>query len=615
MIVSKFNYSDALEEISLENAAAVDTETTGLYPYLGDRVFSLIVTTKKASYYFNFNSSPDHLGNIIDEVYILEREKVISDILFILPKFERVYIHNAKFDMHQLIESSDAALVDILLKANLFCTQATARLVRNDLMSYALESLAPFVGENKDKTVDKYIDEHKLYTLVDEGKKEPKKNKHFDKVPFGIIAPYGLKDGEVCFKLGEYIHYRLNKFNEEQLAAGFIGNADLVASEMQLTKTLFKMERIGVKTSKKYCLEALDAYREDIKKASKDFYDLTGLAFSDSRKILVPAFNKLNLDFPKTEKGNPSFTDDILTAIDNPIANIIKSHRGAYKAAFTYYGNFLNLSDSNDVLHTNLKQGGTTTGRMSCSEPNLQNVPKRKDGEKYKARASFIPREGYFFAMLDYDQMEYRLFMDYAEEMELIGKVLSGLDVHEATAEMVGVNRDLAKTINFSLLYGSGITALAETLGVSISQAKDYKNNYFRNLQNVKETTGAIIATAEKRGYIFNLKGRRCYIPKKLAYKAPNYLIQGGCGDIVKAAMNEIDLYLSSKKSRMLLQIHDEILFEISLDEYEIIDDLKNIMSNAYKHKYLPLTVGADFSFNNWHDKKSVDDEFFTNFK
>jgi DNA polymerase-1 len=244
---------------------------------------------------------------------------------------------------------------------------------------------------------------------------------------------------------------------------------------------------------------------------------------------------------------------------------------------------------------------------MSCSAPNLQNVPKRKDTGKYKARAAFIPRNDYFFAMLDYDQMEYRLFMDYAEEIELINKVLSGLDVHTATAEMVETSRDVAKTINFLLLYGGGAGKLAGELGISIELAKEYRNKYFQNLTAVKETSQLIVSTAENRGHIYNILGRRCFIPRKLAYKAPNYLIQGGCGDIVKRAMLSIDKFLEGKKSRMVLQIHDEILLEIHKDEYEIIDDIKEILVKSYEYKKLPLTAGADYSFTNWSEKRGLD--------
>jgi DNA polymerase-1 len=496
---------------------------------------------------------------------------------------------------------------DSLINSKIFCTQAMARLVRNDLTSYSLANLGALIGHKKDDTVEKYIDAHKLYSLVDNGKKQKEKLKHYDLVPFDIISAYGLRDGEVCFKLGEYIRKRLYEINEEQLGLGLKSNEELIKNEMALTKVIFKMEAVGIRINKEYCEEAFNYYLAEVNSAKKEFLELTGLEFSDSRKVLVPAFDKLALSYPKTEKGNASFKDEHLSKLDNPIANIIKKYRNAYKSAYTYYKNFIELSDKDGNIHTNLKQAGTTTGRMSCSAPNLQNVPKRKDTGKYKARAAFIPRKDYFFAMLDYDQMEYRLFMDYAEEIELINKVLSGLDVHTATAEMVETSRDVAKTINFLLLYGGGAGKLAGELGISIDLAKEYRNKYFQNLTAVKETSQLIVSTAENRGHIYNILGRRCFIPKKLAYKAPNYLIQGGCGDIVKRAMLSIDKFLEGKKSRMVLQIHDEILLEIHKDEYEIIDDIKEILVKSYEYKKLPLTAGADYSFTNWSEKRGLD--------
>ena len=604
MIVSRFNLDDAIKEISAADRISLDTETTGLNPYKGDRVFSLIIHTDKEGYYFNFNTEADHLGNIIDAVYTFTYEEVFTPIMAIIDTFKYVYIHGAKFDLHQIAES--CGYVDELLKANVFCTEAMARLVKNDLMSYQLSTLGKLIGFKKADIVDKYIAEHKLFTLVDVGKKELRKDKHFNLVPFEIITEYGLTDGLVCFKLGDYIAERLSQYNSEQLEQGYTGNKKLIETELALTKVLFKMERIGVAVNPQYCEDAIKYYVSQLEKAKVDFKELTGLDFVDSRKCLAPAFEKLGLSYPLTDKGNPSFKESVLEGIDNPVANIIKAYRAAYKSAYTYYKNFLDLSDDNNILHTNLRQGGTATGRMSCREPNLQNVPKRKDMGELKARKAFVPRKGFFFAMIDYDQMEYRLFMDYAEEMALIQKVLDGLDVHTATAEMVLVERDVAKTINFLLLYGGGDKILAETLAIELYKAKEYKSKYFQNLQNVKSITRSIIHTAEKRGYIFNIMGRRCYIPKKLAYKAPNYLIQGGCGDIVKSAMIELDKYLDNKKSRMILQIHDEILYEIAYDEYNIIEDLKKIQIAAHKHKYLPLTAGADYSFNSWYDKEGV---------
>ncbi len=606
MLVGKHNIEEALADILASNRIALDTETTGLNAYKADKVFSLIIYADKTSegYYFNFNKNPDHLGDTIPDNFILDYEdlKVFFEYMH---NFERIYIHNAKFDMHMIAESM--GYVDELLASNIYCTEALARLVRNDLLDYRLDALGKLIGYEKDDRVKKYISEHTLYTLVDVGKKEPRKDLHFNLVPFEVISEYGITDTVVGFKLGEHIVNRLEQYNFEQIERGYTSNAALISTELELTKVLFKMERVGVKIDRAYTSSALEFYKAKIIIAKEKFKALTGMDFVDSRKVLAPAFEKLKLDYPLTAKGNPSFTDAVLSEIDNPVANIIKDYRGAYKNAFTYYKNFLDLSDNDYVLHTNLRQGGTSTGRMSCREPNLQNVPKKADKGEYKARAAFVPRDGYFFAMIDYDQMEYRLFMDYAEEMELIKKVLDGLDVHTATADMVEVERDVAKTINFLLLYGGGPSKLAEALKIELYTAKNYRSKYFQNLQNVKKITNAIISVAENRGYIINTRGRRCFIPRKLSYKAPNYLIQGGCGDIVKKAMVNIDKYLEGKKSRMILQIHDEILYEIAYDEYAIIDELKNIMVNAYEYQHLPLTAGADYSFKSWHDKKGVD--------
>jgi len=221
-------------------------------------------------------------------------------------------------------------------------------------------------------------------------------------------------------------------------------------------------------------------------------------------------------------------------------------------------------------------------------------------------RRAFIPRYGHTFLMVDYDQMEYKLMLDYAGEMKVIEQVVNGIDVHTACGELMGVPRTPAKKINFMLLYGGGNAKLAADLGVSVKEATELRRLYFAKLPKVRKLIQGIQAQASKRGYIINWFGRRVLIPRDRAYFAPNMLIAGGCADVVKLAM--VNLFAMLKEhfphTQMLLQIHDEILFETEFITEGLIYHITKIMESAYKFKYLPLTCSVDYSERSWADKK-----------
>lgn len=602
VIVTHENFSAALSTIASHEYLALDTETTGLNPYKGDYLFSIIISTEEDNFYFNFNSFPDHLlVHPPSDTKLTSRHKAaIEEVINVEGK--TIFMHNALFDLGMLYQSQIE-----LTEPNIFCTMSLARLVNNLLPSYSLEYLGNLIGYPKDDTVEKYISKHKLYTLEDVGKKKPNKNKHYNLVPFEIISAYGMRDGEVTYKLGRYIMQRLAEMNIEQKTLGLPSLEELYHNEMKLTKVLFNMNKIGVKIDRALCEEAYNYEMDQVAEACNKFESLTGIEFEDSRKVLVQAFEAAGLDHGYTDKGNPSFKDDLLP--DNTLGNLIKQYRSSYKKATTYYKNFLDLADDNDNIHCSFFQSGTLTGRMSCRNPNLQNVPKRKeDDAKYKVRSAFVPREGYTFFMIDFDQMEYRLLLDLADEERVIDSILKeGLDVHTATANEMNVDRFSAKTLNFMLLYGGGAQKLADALGISKAEAKNKKARYFSTLNRVKYIVQKLISTVEGRGWITNLMGRRLILPTGKSYQIPNHYIQGGCGDIVKVAMIRIDKLLRPFKSRMVLQIHDELLLEIHDDEHHLINNIKVIMENAYNYKKLPLTVGVDYSTKNWHEKEKYE--------
>lgn len=592
MLVGRGEFSGIIERLRCESRLAFDTETTGLRPYGGDRLFSVIIASKEAAHYFNFQ---EYAG--LDPEFILPREW-IAELSGAFGNADAVYYaHNAKFDMAFLAKEG------VTFTGEIHCTEAIARVLKNDLLTYTLKACAERIGLAKDDGVEDYVSREHLWEWEQEpGKTTRHKRKFFDRVPVDLIVPYGKQDALVTFALGEHQEEALMALAAE-MPAKLPPITKVVDNERRLTTTLFHVEHSGVLIDRGYCEEAI-AHEEAIyKEAANSFEALTGIAFVDSGKCLHEAFTRFGVEVPLTEKGNPSFTDDVLARIDSPVAETVRRYREAIKRCNTYYRSFLWLADRDGALHCNFRQGGTGTGRLSCSAPNLQNVPKEDEGP-FPIRRAFIPRPGHFFFTPDYDQMEYRVMLDYAEEIELIEKVKAGVDVHEATAQLMGVDRKTAKTINFMLLYGGGDSKLASALGVSLGRARALKSDYFEALPNVQRFIRTVIKTAEVRGYIFNWAGRRCvFADSRFAYKAPNYLIQGGCADIVKFAMNAIDDFLRGRKSKMLLQIHDEILFEIHESEAHIVHDLRALMESVYPHRALRLTCGMEHSWKSWADK------------
>lgn len=587
---------------------AIDTETTGLRPYHGDRLFSLIISSENEAWYFNFQAYPE-----ISEDLILGREETFEALAPFFACAENIlFMHNAKFDLTML------AFEGVEVGGQVYDTQVLGRLLYNRNLKYSLATLCKEIGLEKSQAVDEYIQKNKLYTWVKSpGKEKRAKWPHYDKVPFNIIAPYGETDGAITLKLGVSQLARLGELSKA-FPTRTAGQSLLELTEMesQLTKVCLKMERAGVLIDRDYCKKAFDHESDLVARAEAEFESIAGIPLVDSRITLAKAFDAAGEKYPVTEKGNASFTEEVLESFTSPLAQIVKDHRSASKRAGTYFANFLYFADADGRIHPNMRQAGTDTGRFSYSDPNLQNCSKTADeGCSFPVRRAFIPSPGYFFAMIDYEQVEYRVMLDYAGEMGVIRKIMEeGLDVHQATANILGVTRQQAKTLNFMLIYGGGAQKLADALAVTLREAQDFKAEYFGKLPKVALFINQVMQRANTRGFIFNAFGRVCWFPyvknpktgreDRYAYKAPNHLIQGCCADIIKTAMVRVEDYLQGKKSRMLLSIHDELLLEIAENEEYIIGDVKSIMKKSYLHKKIPLECSADFSKTSWFDKE-----------
>lgn len=585
MLVKENELIAIIQKLNNEKELALDTETTSLSAYKDGFLFSIIIADCNMEYYFDFSQT-------------LSRELLREfKVLFDNPNITW-YMHNAKFDLSMLSRE------DQFIAGPIHCTLAIARVEYNAHLKYSLAECAKRIGLKKDDTVEEYISKHKLYEWQTiPGKKQRSKNKYYSKVPLEIIQPYGEKDARVTYELAQYQKKSIQDFvNQTPRPVPKI--SAVVENEKRFTKTCFNIERRGVLIDKKYCKEAAEYETENMRKSSDEFTRLTGKAFINSAKELAPIFKELGEVFPQTEKGNDSFDRAVLGTFKHPAAKTVEEYRKAEKRA-AYFYSYLYHCDSQGVIHADIKQGGTESGRVSYGNPNFQNVPKRgEDNSLYPVRRAIIPRADYLFFELDFKAAEYRLMVDYAQEMTLVEKINQGLDIHVACQEMMGLSdRNQAKTMNFMKLYGGGSQKLANSLNISLDEARVLSQKYWDNLPSVTDFIRRVSKTAERRGYVVNWLGRVCRFPNpRFSYAAPNHLIQGGCADAVKVAMNRLDDFLYYAKSKMLLQVHDSILFEIHQTEVSLVKEIKEIMETAYPYKYVPLLCDVSCSNKSWGD-------------
>jgi DNA polymerase-1 len=361
------------------------------------------------------------------------------------------------------------------------------------------------------------------------------------------------------------------------------------------------MQERGIQIDVSYVKSGLDAELSSLAKLKEEFRLETGYEFTDSNKAFAKIFDERGERYGRTDKGNPSFTSESLESIGSGLAQKIIAIRDCEKRAGTFWSSFLYQADVGGIVRANFQQGSTTTGRFSCRSPNLQQLPsesEESDKEKrFVIRGSFIPRGGYSFASIDYQAIEYRIFLDIAGEHSLIAKVNAGEDLHQATADMMGVSRRVAKTIGFMLLYGGGIAKLAATLGVSETEARRLKELYFARLPKVKLLVNSLIRTAEQRGYVYNFLGRRFWLNDfNFSYKIPNAFIQGTAADIMKRAMVEIDA-AAMHDTHLIATIHDELVFEIPDVHEGNITKIKQLMESVYTpYNGLPMKAEASVS-------------------
>lgn len=560
MKVTPLNLTSVLETLQRETLLAVDTETTGLEET--DVPFACIIATQYEVYYFD--------------------DRLVDFWSAIAPLFENkdlmVVFQNAKFDMRML------GMKGITCHCRVTDIAVASRLLRNDHLKHNLDAQAMRVlDRRKDKRVEEFIKEHKLVEKRTSRLGDTYESPCYHKVPIELMEEYACLDARLTYDL--YLEY-MDRLDD--------GAKRVWANENDLIKVCFAMERRGLLLNKDYTQAARAHELQKHAEYLAEYKEKTGVAFVNSAKAIQKA---LGVELPKTGKGNPSLTDDIIEDLlpKYPVLELVRNIRTHDKRISTYYNNYLNMYDKDGVVHPTMWQAGTRTGRFSYSDPNLQNIPKEEDStDKYVVRGCFKPRPGTIYVSFDYKQMEYRMAAAYANEKKAIDAVMSGADFHQATADLVGITRKHAKTLNFAILYGAGNDKVARMLGMTTDEAQRLRYKYFMALPMIERFIDDVVRTGKARGSVLNWMGRRLYADKEFAYALPNHLIQGGGADIVKVAM--VRIAEKFPELPMVLQVHDQLVFELTPGQLKYIPEIQALMESIWSLN--GMTLGVDVSWS-----------------
>lgn len=568
---------DMLESLQFlfdEAYLACDTETTGLAVYGEDHLFSIIIATASDYWYFDFKDSGP-LG-----------EKGRAFLRELFSKSPRIlFFHNAGFDMAMLEKFGITFHPDMVIHD----TSSSARIVYNQVNSLALDYLGKrYLGEGKHDAVKAYVKENRC-GYID--------------VPNDIMVPYGGQDTMLTYRLGMDQLRRIAEMDDKS-PANWPKVSTPLSLQRKVTKTVYSMVKRGVRVDIDYCRDAIGFEQERIYAAMSEFEALTGKPFKKSSKLFANVFGEGHGRI--NERGNLSFDKNVIAAIDSPVARAINEFSDA-KSRLNYFQGFIKFADESGFIHSNLNEMGAVTTRMSSSEPNLQNM-KRPDEddeetpEEYPVRRAIIPpSDDYCIVPIDYSQQEMRLLLDRAGAMQMIELVKGGMDIHSATSHLANVTRQEAKSVNFGIIYGMGVTSLAAKLKKDPSEAKMIMESVLDASPEIREFIKGVRRTARERGFVFSWNGQRFYLPEvpgqDMSYVMVNHLIQGGSAEITKYALCSVHNILDGMRSYLALTIHDEIIAMVHKTELFVVEKLKAAMEAAYPHRYLPMVAEVSHSW------------------
>ena len=595
MIVTEEQLDIWLEKLKGADLLAVDTETTSLDYMEAELVgISFAIAAGQAAY---IPFGHDYLGAPKQ----LAKDLVMTKLKPILENTNLKKVgQNLKYDMSVLAQHG------IFLAGIEFDTM---------LESYVVDSVA--TRHDMDSLAEKYLDEitTKFTDIAGKGVGQLT----FNQVALEHAAPYAAEDADITLRLHEVLWPQL----EEQETLTCV----LKDIEMPLLPILSKIERTGALIDDTLLFQQSSELTQRINELEVDAWELAGQQFNlaSPKQIGEILFTKLEIPIlKKTAKGAPSTKEEVLQelALDYPLPKVLLEHRGLAKLKSTYTDKLPTMiNPKTGRIHTSYHQAGTATGRLSSSDPNLQNIPIR-NSEGRRVRQAFIASPGCKIVAADYSQIELRIMAHLSEDPNLLSAFAMGKDIHQATAaEVFGLDlesvsteqRRSAKAINFGLIYGMSAFGLAKQLNIGRKQAAEYIDTYFERYPGVLNYMNSVRSSASDNGYVETDFGRRLYLPEinsrngmrrqaaeRTAINAP---MQGTAADIIKLAMISVDTWLdkSNLKSVMIMQVHDELVLEVpELELVEVTDGLKLHMESAVNLK-VPLVVDAGVG-NNWDE-------------
>jgi DNA polymerase-1 len=595
IVLTQEHFTSWLERLEKAELFAFDTETTSL-DYSKAKIVgvSFAITPGNAAYVplaHDYPGVPDQL----------DRAKILEQLRPLLENPAKAKLgQNLKYDAHVLANHGIAL-----------------RGIAHDTMleSYVLNSTA--TKHNMDDLAKEYLGVTTIYYEDVAGKGA--KQIPFQEVPLEQAGPYAAEDADITLQLHGVLLAKL-----QQHPALLALYADL---EVPLISVLGRIERNGVLIDTGMLARQSLELANHIAGIEQQAHDLAGHAFNlgSPKQIQEILYDRQKLPvLKKTPKGQPSTEESVLQelAADYPLPKLILDYRGLSKLKSTYTDKLpQQVDDITGRVHTSYHQAVAATGRLSSSDPNLQNIPIRSE-EGRKIRQAFIAPEGYKIVAADYSQIELRIMAHLSADAGLLKAFGEGHDVHRATAaEVFGVApeqvttelRRSAKAINFGLIYGMSSFGLAQQLGLSRSQAQSYIDLYFARYPGVKNYMDNIRELAREQGYVETLFGRRLYLPEiksrnaarrqyaeRTAINAP---MQGTAADIIKRAMISADQWLFSEKpdAKMIMQVHDELVFEIAESQLEHCTAIIRARMCAAAELNVPLIVDIGTG-NNWDE-------------
>ena len=577
-----------IDLLKKEKSICFDTETTGLDVSTAELVGLSFSILKHTGWYVPVSADRKLAQEIVDEFRIvLEDEKI-----------EKV-AQNLKFDMAILKNYG------VQLRGKMFDTMIAHFLIQPE-MRHSMDVMSETYLHYKPVSIEKLI-----------GKKG-KDQLNMRDVPLETIVEYAAEDADVTLQLKENFEPKLKK-------AGLVKLFEEV--EMPLVNVLMNMEAEGINLDVSSLKDLSEILATDIASTEKEIQSMAGTRFnvSSPKQVGEVLFEILKIvEKPvKTKTGQYSTAEDVLSKIENkhPVVRRILDYRELVKLKNTYVDVLPELIDkATGRIHTSYNQVVAVTGRLSSDNPNLQNIPIRTERGR-EIRKAFVARDKDFVLLsADYSQIELRIIAELSQDPGMLEAFNSGEDIHAATASKVyGVSltevtsdmRRNAKMVNFGIIYGISAFGLADRLNISRTEAKGIIDNYFRQYSHVKEYMDNSIENARAKGYVETILGRRRYLrdinsanatvrgfAERNAINAP---IQGSAADMIKVAMINIDNDLRTKnmKSKMLLQVHDELVFDAHISE---VDELKKLvehrMKTALKLK-VPVEIGMGTG-KNW---------------